>query len=309
MVGRKGADRIGECLLPKLRSWRFRAVATTVLVGFLLGQPALAFELFGIKFFERDNAETPEVIGEPQRYTVDFQVPNGDSDTVDALKDASTLLKDSDEPASGASGLIAKARGDYRRLLATLYSQARYGGTISILIDGREAADLPPDAELADPASVIVTIDPGPVFHFGRAEIVNQAPLPTDDDDEVDRPERKGFASGELAPSGVVLLAERLSVEAWRQQGHAKAEIVERRVEAAHDTDMLDATLVVQPGPKASYGTTSVEGTDRMDPAFVAYMVDLPVGQEFDPDDISGQTPGWRVSTCFARNGSRRAQP
>ena len=68
-------------MLPELRSWRFRAVATTVLVGFLLGQPALAFELFGIKFFERKNAETSdEVIGEPQRYTVDFLVPNGDSE-------------------------------------------------------------------------------------------------------------------------------------------------------------------------------------------------------------------------------------
>ena len=195
------------------------------------------------------NAETSdEVIGEPQPYTVDFQVPNGDSDTVDALKGASTLWKDRDKPASGASGLIAKARGDYRRLLATLYSQARYGGTISILIDGREAADLPPDAQLADPASVRVTIDPGPLFHFGRAEIVNQAPPPTDSDDEVDRPERKGFASGELARSGVVLQAERLSVEAWRQQGHAKAEVIERRVEAAHDSDTLDATLVVEPG-------------------------------------------------------------
>ena len=272
-------------------------------LALLIGQPALAFELFGIKFFERKNAEdSDEVIGEPQHYTVDFQVPDGDSDTVDALEGASTLWKDSDKPASGASGLIAKARGDYRRLLATLYSQARYGGTISILIDGREAADLPPDAQLADPASVRVTIDPGPLFHFGRAEIVNQAPPPTDSDDEVDRPERKGFASGELARSGVVLLAERLSVEAWRQQGHAKAEVIERRVEAAHDSDTLDATLVVEPGPRAAYGPTSVQGTDRMDPAFVAYMADLPVGQEFDPDDIK------RANTRLARLDVFRAQ-
>ena len=211
-------------------------------------------------------------------------------------------MKDSDKPASGASGLIAKARGDYRRLLATLYSQARYGGTISILIDGREAADLPPDAQLPDPASVRVTIDPGPLFHFGRAEIVNQAPPPADSDDEVDRPERKGFASGELARSGVVLLAERLSVEAWRQQGHAKAEVIERRVEAAHDSDTLDATLVVEPGPRAAYGPTSVQGTDRMDPGFVAYMADLPVGQEFDPDDIK------RANTRLARLDVFRAQ-
>ena len=96
--------------------------------------------------------------------------------------------------------------------------------------------------------------------------------------------------------------AERLSVEAWRQQGHAKAEVIERRVEAAHDNDTLDATLVVEPGQRAVYGPTSVEGTDRMDPAFVAYMADLPVGQEFDPDDIK------RANTRLAKLDVFRAQ-
>jgi translocation and assembly module TamA len=274
-----------------------------VLVGFAIGQPAAAFELFGIKFFERKNAEdTDDVIGEPQNYTVDFQIPGADDDTVDGLKGASTLWQDREKPASGAAGLIAKARGDYRRLLATLYSQARYGGTISILIDGRQASDLAPDAQLANPASVQVTVDPGPLFHFGRADIVNQAPPPVDSDDEVDLPAKKGFVSGGLARSGVVLQAEQLSVEAWRQQGHAKAEVIERRVEAAHDNDTLDATLVVEPGQRAVYGPTSVEGTDRMDPAFVAYMADLPVGQEFDPDDIK------RANTRLAKLDVFRAQ-
>ena len=286
-----------------MSSWRFRTVATVVLVGFAIGQPAAAFELFGIKFFERKNAEdTDDVIGEPQNYTVDFQIPGADDDTVDGLKGASTLWQDREKPASGAAGLIAKARGDYRRLLATLYSQARYGGTISILIDGRQASDLAPDAQLANPASVQVTVDPGPLFHFGRADIVNQAPPPVDSDDEVDLPAKKGFVSGGLARSGVVLQAEQLSVEAWRQQGHAKAEVIERRVEAAHDSDTLDATLVVEPGQRAVYGPTSVEGTDRMDPAFVAYMADLPVGQEFDPDDIK------RANTRLAKLDVFRAQ-
>ena len=45
-----------------------------------------------------------------------------------------------------------------------------------------------------------------------------------------------------------------------------------------------------------------LQGTDRMDPAFVAYMVDLPVGQEFDPDDIK------RANTRLARLDVFRAQ-
>ena len=40
------------------------------------------------------------------------------------------LWTDRKKPASGAAGLLAKARTDYQRLLATLYGLGRYGGTI-----------------------------------------------------------------------------------------------------------------------------------------------------------------------------------
>jgi translocation and assembly module TamA len=167
-----------------------------------------------------------------------------------------------------------------------MYAQGRYGPTISIRIDGREASELAPDATVADPADVVVTVDPGPVFAFGVAEVVNRAPAPTTRYDRVDLPSDKGFVPGEPAKSGVILQAENLSKEAWRQQGYAKAAVAERRVEALHDTNKLDATLLMEPGRRAVYGPTTVQGTARMDPDFVAYMTDLPRGQEFDPDDV-----------------------
>ncbi|MBA3446624.1 MAG: outer membrane protein assembly factor, partial [Pseudaminobacter sp.] len=267
-----------------------------------LAGPAAAFELFGIKIFEGDKTDAEDVIGEPQPYSVDFTVSGTEDDIEETLKGASTLWKDREEPASGAAGLLAKARGDYRRILAALYGEGRYGGSISILVDGREAADLLPDTELPDPATVQIAIDPGPLFAFGKTEIVNPAPLPVDPGDEVEAPADEGFAPGEIARSAVVLKAERLSVEAWRQQGRAKAEIVERRVVAAHDRDILDATLIVEPGRKAAYGPVSVRGTDRMDPDFVAYMVDLGHGEEYDPDDIE------RASKRLGRLDVFRAQ-
>lgn len=247
--------------------------------------PVHAFELFGIKLFGRDRAtDTADVIGEPQTYTVDFRVTGDDLES--KLQGASSLWSDRDEPASGAAGLIAKARQDYRRLLAALYSEGRYGGSISILIEGRQAADLPPDAELPEPARVEVIVVPGPVFLFGKALITNQAPPATTRRDEVPLPADRGFASGEVARSGTILAAERLAVEAWRQQGHAKASIAERRVEALHTADVVDATLTVAPGRRAIYGFTQTEGTERMDPGFVAWMAGLTPGEEFDPDDI-----------------------
>jgi translocation and assembly module TamA len=250
--------------------------------------PAAAFEIFGIKFFERENQENPEdVIGEPQRYTITFTVagdPSGDIETT--LQNASTLYGDRDEPASGAAGLLATARGDYQRLLYALYGVGRYGPTISIRVDGREAADVPPDATLADPAAVAVSVDVGPEFRFGQAAIVNRAPPPADPDDRVDSPEDAGFVSGAVARSGAVLSAGRLAVEEWREQGYAKARLADQRVEAAHDTATLDAQLTIDPGRIAVYGPVTVQGTERMDPAFTAFMAGLPEGREYDPDDL-----------------------
>ena len=251
--------------------------------------PAAAFELFGFKFFERDSDDDVAVIGFPQRYDVEF-IESSDRDIDRRLKRASALWTDRNEPASGAAGLLAKARGDYRSLLAELYSQGRYGGAISITIDGREAADLPPDSEFAGTASVRIAVSPGPLFTLREASIVNQAAPPVERDDEVALPRDEGFAPGEIARSGTILRAERLAVEAWRQKGYAKAEAAERRVAAAHDADVVDARINIEPGRRAVYGPTGVRGTERMDPEFVRYMTDLPEGQEYDPDDIKRST-------------------
>jgi translocation and assembly module TamA len=257
--------------------------------------PAYAFELFGIRLWGSSEPEAEDlVIGDPQRYQVEFTV-TGDGDIESPLQNASNLWGEKDKPASGAAGLIAKARSDYRRLLATLYSEGRYGGTISIRIDGREAAELAPDAVLADPANVAISIDPGPPFAFRETSVINQAPPARDRRDAVPSPTDEGYAPGEIARSGAVLRAERLAIEAWRQKGHAKAEIAERRVEAAHDANVIDARITVNPGRKAFYGPVEVQGTERIDPEWLAWMTGLTPGQEYDPDDLK------RAGTRIAR--------
>ncbi|SMQ72831.1 autotransporter secretion outer membrane protein TamA [Devosia lucknowensis] len=247
--------------------------------------PASAFELFGIKFFE-DQAEedAAAVIVDPQPYFVTFTASDGAVES--ALRNASALIADEAEPASGAAGLIAKARGDYRRLLAALYGEGYYGGTVSIRIGGQEAANLPPDTNLPDPVDVTIAVTAGPLFRFGNVSIVNQAPPTSDPHDQVDLPILRGYGTGEIARSAVVLRAEQLALEAWRQQGHAKAEVVSRDVVADHATNTVDAVITVNPGPRAAFGPVRVTGTENMNPEFVAQQTGLAVGQEYDPDDV-----------------------
>lgn len=245
-----------------------------------------AFELFGIRFFDdQSDLDAEAVIVDPQPYFVTFSSSEGGAVEA-ALRNSSTLIADESEPASGAAGLIAKARGDYRRLLAALYSEGHYGGVVSIRIGGVEAANLAPDTRLPDPVDVTIAVTVGPLFRFANVNIVNQAPPTDDPDDQVDLPVMRGFGSGEIARSAVIVRAEELALEAWRQLGYAKAEIVSRDVVADHATNAVDATIVVNPGRRAAFGPIAVSGTRDMNPEFVAQQTGLAIGQEYDPDDV-----------------------
>lgn len=245
--------------------------------------PASAFEFFGLKLFEDQSDKDAEaVIADPQPYSVAVNVAVRGVDN--AVRNASSLVADADEPASGAAGLLAKARGDYRRILAALYNEGYYGGAISIRVDGVEASGIAPDVTLPDPVAVTIQVDPGPLFHFNRVAIVNQAPATSDPDDFVEQPSREGFAPGEIARSNVVFKAEQLALEAWRQQGYAKARIASRDVVADHGHSVVDVTITVDPGAKAAFGDIAVSGTERMDPQFVRWETGISPGQEYDPD-------------------------
>ncbi len=247
--------------------------------------PAAAFEIFGLKFFE-DEDDAEAVIADPQPYTVTATV-NATGNLESVVRNASALVADESEPASGAAGLLAKARGDYRRIVSALYNEGYYGGAVSIRVAGTEAANMAPDVNLPDPVDVAIVVDPGPEFRFNRVDIVNQAPATDDPWDQVDLPVDSGFAIGEVAKSSVILRAETLALEAWRQQGYAKAVVVSRDVVADHASNLVDVTINVDPGIKAAFGDVRVSGTERMNPEFVRQQTGLAVGEEYDPDEIA----------------------
>ena len=265
-------------------------LATSLALGLGAPAPAHAFRVLGVCVLPpcepRDSVD--EGIIDPLPYEAEFVFRGGEDadDAERAARGASDLIRRSDEPAPGASGLVARARGDYRRILAALYNQGYYGPTISILIGGEEARNLELDAPLPAGTRVEVIVDPGSPFTFGRTSILDRAPETTDRRDRVDSPEDEGFVAGERARAGTVRRARQLAIEAYRQQGFPKAQIERREVVADHPESQLDVLLDVDPGPKAAYGDVSVRGAERMIPSFVAAQTGLKRGEEFDPDDL-----------------------
>jgi translocation and assembly module TamA len=250
--------------------------------------PALAFDLFGLKLFEdQSEIDADAVIADPQPYTVDFSSPNAPDDVAAAARNASSLVADAGQPASGAAGLLATARGDYQRIVAALYQEGYYGGTVNILVGGREAATLAPDVNLPDPVAVSIIVDPGPLFRFNRVAIANATPATSDPNDRVETPQSQGYGAGLVAKSTVILRAETLALDAWRQQGYPKARIAKRDVVADHPTSTVDVTITVDPGRHADIGDVAVQGTENMDPEFVRRQTGLTVGEEYDPDTLA----------------------
>ncbi|WP_139315158.1 autotransporter assembly complex protein TamA [Mongoliimonas terrestris] len=247
--------------------------------------PAAAFEIFGFRFFEDD----PEPLSpDAQPYAVDVTVAVEDEDLAERLRTSSLLYaeRDQDPPPSTAS-FLSRVRAEYGRIVAGLYAEGYYGGTVEITVDGRDPETIDPDAGLPNPAPVAIRIDPGPRFAFGRVALDGRAPPTTDPKDQPEQtPESLGLIPGALARSGIVLSSESALVDAWREQGYPKARIANRDAIADHPMNTLDVRIAVESGPRAVYGPVGVTGTARMDPAFVAYMTNLKEGEEYDPDDI-----------------------
>ncbi|WP_305987198.1 autotransporter assembly complex family protein [Roseibium sp. MMSF_3544] len=259
------------------------AIGFTILSVTTLTSPANAFEIFGWRPFGGEEEEQGEAVPDPLPYEADLAVSTGNEELTGDMKSASLLIQQQDKPPSGEAGLIARALSDRERLVAKLYADGRYGGTVSITLAGLpletalEQSDLPD----ARPVKVSILINPGPLFTFGNVSVSSSGgDLSTD-------PSFWGLAPGEAAESGKILSAEGRMVSVLRGRGYPKARIAERRITADHSTKTLDVALIADAGPQARFGTVAVSGTEVTDPEFVKRQAMLPQGGIYSPEDIA----------------------
>ncbi len=205
-----------------------------------------------------------------------------------ALSDAS-LLRALDDTAA-PQDYVAAARADYRRLLTALYAEGYYSGTISITIDGAEAANLAPLAAPSAIDQVVITVDAGPRFTFGDVVI---APLPPDADVPSDLGPR------EPARSGVIRTATTQSLRSWRDLGYPLVEVGSQQITARHPDQKLDVSIGINPGPRLRFGELEVSGNVRVRTERVRAIAGLPVGEIYAPDDIAAAEQRLRRTGTF----------
>lgn len=222
--------------------------------------------------------------------TIDFDILSDDEGIASAVRSASLVASINAADTPDPQDYIAAARADYRRILTALYGRGHYSGTISILIDGREAAGIAPlDAPIRI-EQIALRVDPGPSFTFGHTSV---DPLPSD----ASLP--KSFAGGEVATSTVIVQALAESVGAWRDNGYAKAAATGQQATAKHAERVLDVAITLAPGPQLTFGTLTITGNDAVRTARIAKIAGLPEGEIYSPDDITKAERRLRETGAF----------
>ncbi|WP_244490904.1 autotransporter assembly complex protein TamA [Aureimonas frigidaquae] len=257
-------------------------MASVTSVGLLAGTlPAASFELFGFKFFERDD-EDAEPILDPVTYSVTLTLTQEVEGLQDALEAASTLVADEDEAVSGSLGLLAKARNDRKRLVAALFENSRYDGIVTIRIEGQDIATLAPDTQFntSGTVPVTITVQPGQLYKVGRVRVT------TDGEPVIDADEYE-LTTGSSADSTRILTMQNRIYRAIEDTGRPFAAIEHRDVIADSSRGALDYELDLSPGPKVPFGVTTVKGAEAVRPGFIAYMTGIQPGTVYSRQDLA----------------------
>lgn len=244
---------------------------------------------FGIGIFVIMTALAGPLVAET---ALNITVPEAGDDIADTVRNASLVRQALAEGTTDPQELLASAQADYGRLLGVLYANARYGGVISIRVNGREAADISPLSPPSAITSIDIDVTPGPAYLFSEA---TAAPLAQG----TEMP--GGFAVGSPGTTTVITEAATAAVTGWRETGYAKAEVINQRIVAQHDDARIATTLDIAPGPLLTFGPATVTGNDAVRTRRILTIAGAPEGEVFDPDEVE------RIARRLRRTGSFRS--
>jgi translocation and assembly module TamA len=235
-----------------------------------------AFELFGIKFFEGDDAQAQ--VSNPVRYAATMTV--SDPALEKDLQDQSGLIADQAKPVDGDFGLVIKAKDDRDRLVAALYEKARYGAVVTVKVNGVPVDDLPalPSFPKGKPVPVTVAVNVGPEFVLGSVVLEGDA-------GKLD-PETYKLAPGGNAGSQAILDASQKIVRDLKAEGRPLAHITNRTVVADHALKLVNVRIAVESGPVAPLGDVAVNGAAQVNTDFIASWSDLRTGEPYSPEKL-----------------------
>ncbi|WP_174823149.1 autotransporter assembly complex protein TamA [Ruegeria arenilitoris] len=185
--------------------------------------------------------------------------------------------------------ILSAALSDYRTIVQIMYDEGYFAPVVSIKLDGQEAAEINSLEAPAQFNRATITVTPGPLYTFGTAIVEPVTPgteLPAE------------YATGKTATTGAIQQAASAGVQAWRDVGHAKAEVASERVIARHAQARLDSDIGLSPGPRLTFGKMYIKGDTKVRRRSIEKIAGFPTGEVYSPAEIQ------KVGTRLRRTGT-----
>jgi translocation and assembly module TamA len=214
---------------------------------------------------------------DPVVYQVQF-APSGDAALDGLLKQTSTLVSLRTKLPPAPFALIGRAKADAAQSLIVLHSLGYDAGQVNITIDGKALNDpaLLSALSAAPPSQTVtvqVTPEKGPLFHIGKVTLAGMPP---------------GFTpppmvkTGDVALAGPVLEGGPALRSALGNKGYAFAQVAAPPLAVAMvQSQTLNVTYTIDPGPRVDVGPIGFTGLKRTDPDFLRRHISLRQGQSY----------------------------
>lgn len=223
---------------------------------------------------------------------VTLSAPGASDDVADRLRANALLLRDPEDGATRTGqDVLAAARADYGRLIGILYEEGFFSPVIRILLDGQDAGRISPFNAPSSVRTVTITVETGPAFRLGQADIGPLAP-------NTDIPD--GFAPGQPASTPLLRETTTAAIDGWRVRGHATADVAAQRIVANNPQAILNADITIAPGPVVSFGNLLPDGQERMRRERIIEIAGLPTGDIYSPDALARAEERLRDTGVFA---------
>lgn len=245
---------------------------------------------------------------DPVPYKVQFKVSGGPESLAGKMKDVSQLIQLAKEPPDSVLALERRALADKETAIKLLQSECYYDGTASMTIDDK-----------VKPAQVTITLEPGPQFSVGRADITYD-PKPEIPEAFLHRTRPTGFFGMDREPipgpdfptqipgvdigkpitaKAMLAAVEKITV-GMIDKGYPLAQITKTLYTLDKPERKLNAEVIINPGPPAFMGNIAPHGNKDVNASYLEHLVSWKPGETpWDNNRIQDYANSLRATGLF----------
>ena len=255
---------------------------------------AHAFDFFGL--FGSSEPAPPPPSASALSYSVAFE-------GLDAVKDLGALMRDSSnawklrqEPPPNGMSLAQRVTGDFQRLSGALQASGYYDGSVKVVIAGvtvgpdgsglEAAASAAEKLRDRDVVPVRITVTPGTPYPLRRVSVYDART-----GKPVDRTlfSKRAFEYDDDAPARASTLVSLQTqwLDELRGKSYPLAKIRNTSATVDHDARAVDASVTVDPGPRAGIGLVNINTPPGIHEQIIRSYMYVDEGEDYSPEKLA----------------------